>query len=402
MNSLELLRKKLEKKGYKKDTKSEPKKETDQKNSTDYHAFFDKNFPSSKKCLLRNVVMSKDIDTDRGWLPVQNYRDEIESMALDERLSPTHVKRHLASWCLKKKRELLVDVPEWDGKDHIQDAIDRMYVTNIEHKYFVELMKEWFSNITRRLYDTKHQNRCVIFRGEQGKGKDFAIKAMTSGLGHYANEIEFGQSKTEVYRTIKGLAVGIIPEFDETQKATLATVKSVITATSSEIRSLYKNDAESVNMHTSFISASNFKHILRDPTGNRRFMIFDIKNIEHTFEKVSGEQILAQSFDLGRQKYMASDEAQSAMKEIIKRETPESSDDLFLEEVRAVVRKRQETKTSGAIDMEYRVVWEDIRKQVLEIARGYNFGMRRAQSLIKSDNLWHRDRDGVHYKVIDK
>lgn len=371
----------------------------DKKGSTrdDYFEFFEDRFPESKKCLLRNVVMSKSIDPQSGWLPIQNFKDEIESIAIDSGLSPTHIKRHLAGWCLNKKKELLIDIPKWDGIDHIQDALDRMYVTNVEHNHFVELMKEWFSNIVRRMYDSEHQNRCVILRGKQGIGKDYSIKKMLSGFGHYANEIEFGQSKTEIYRVIKGLAVGIIPEFDETHKSTVATIKSVITASTTEQRALYKENAQSLDLHTSFISASNFRHILRDPTGNRRFMIFDVNKMDHTFEKVNGLQIAAQAHELAKQKFLASDAAQTAMKEIIASETPESTDDLFLEEVRALIKKRQGKGQDGAVKVEYRVTWDMIKQEIRTIAHSYNFGMRRAQSLIKSDNLRHRDHDGVHY-----
>ena len=396
----EALPKKIQKNNYQPEKvaeKKEPKKV-----SSDYHLFFSEKFPNSKKCLLRNVVMSKDLDPERGWLPIQNYRDEIESMALDNDLSPAHIKRHLAYWCLKKERELLIDIPKWDGVDHISGALDRIYVTNIEHKYFVELMKEWFSNITRRLFDSSHQNRCVIFRGGQGIGKDYSIKAMTSGFGHYANEIEFGQSKTEVYRIIKGLAIGIIPEFDETHKATLATVKSVITVSSSEMRALYKNDAESVDIHTSFISASNFKYILRDPTGNRRFDIFDCSRMDHTFDEVNGAQIAAQSFQLGADKYQASKKARAAMTKIIEKETPIDTDEYFMSEIRDLVRGKQFARNEYGIEVEYRVEWDDIKVEIDKITQRYKFGVRRAQTMIKSDIIWHKDRDGVHYMMPKK
>lgn len=366
----------------------------------DYFQFFNDNYPESRKCLLKNTVLTKNIDPERGWCPIQNYRDEIESLAITEGFAPAHVKRHLAAWCMMKKRELLVDIPEWDGVDHIGDALDRMYVTNIEHAYFVELMKEWFANVVLRLHDSSHQNRCVIFRGKQGIGKDFAIKKITSGFGLYANEIEFSQSKTEIYRIIKGLAIGIIPEFDETHKSTLATVKSVITADSAETRALYKNEAESVKLHTSFISASNFKYILRDSTGNRRFMIFNIERMDHTFEQVSGAQIAAQAFALAQENFRATDAAQTAMRKIILDETPPDSDDLFIDEIRDIVKRKQSSGgQNGSVVLEYRVEWADIKNDVYEIARRYNFGLRRAQSIIKSDNIWHRDRDGVHYSV---
>lgn len=379
--------------------------------SKDFIEFFDKKFPNSKKDLFRNVVFTKDIDKYKGWTPIENHRKHIEGLCADFGLSPSFSDRHLARWCDEKMPELLVEIPEWDGADHIGDALSRISVTNIDHEYFVELMKDWFSCIVRRVYQPKVQNRLPIFRGKQGLGKDFCIRAMTAGFERYANEIDFQQNnKTEVYRLIKNLAVGIIPEFDETNSSSISVLKSVITAESIELRALYKNESESVPIRTSFISASNFEDVLRDSSGNRRFMLFDISSIEHTFELVNGAQIAAQSFELAKQKYKASVGAENVMRELLDAETPEPLDKMFIEEIQHYLyvfdidNLKNKTDSylgnieAGEANIPDKIRWFHISDDVSKIARKYGFKPKRAQQIMKRAGFTQRDNKNVYYE----
>jgi hypothetical protein len=362
----------------------------------DFHEFFDKKFPNSKKDLFRNVIYTSDIDKYTGWTPIENHKKYIEGICAEYGLSPAFMERHLASWSAGMMPELLVDIPEWDGKDHIGEALKKITVTNIDHAYFTELMKDWFSRVVRRMYQPKVQNRLPVFRGRQGLGKDFCIRAMTAGFERYVNEIDFQQSnKTEVYRLIKNLAVGIIPEFDETNSSSISVLKSVITAESIELRALYKNESESVPIRTSFISASNFEDVLRDSSGNRRFMLFDISHIEHSFEQVDGPQIAAQSFELAKQKFKASPEAEKLMNEILVAETPISPDKLFIEEIKEHLR---DIKTNGTI----RPRWFQIADHMEKIGRKYKFGIRRSQQIMQRSGLTHHDNKGRYYDVKEE
>lgn len=357
----------------------------------DFVAFFKKQYPETRKDYFRGTVYTKNISFDGKWSPIDNHIKTIESDCHENGLNANYTARHLSAWTDKLKPELLIDVPEWDGKDHILDALTRISVKNIEHRYFVELMKEWFASVVRRMNNPSHQNRCVIFRGQQGLGKDFCINAMLSGFGRYANEIDVSREKTEIYRIIKNLAVAIIPEFDETQRSAISTLKSIITAKSVEMRALYKNESTSSEIRCSFISASNFENILRDSSGNRRYMIFDLEEIEHSFEEVNGEQIMAQCFSLAKEKYVAGLDARHLMDCIIKAETPISGEELFKEEVNELLIR----KTTGI--MVGKIRWPEIAKEVKEIGRSYGFKGRSCQNLMKSAGFTHCDNASSYY-----
>jgi hypothetical protein len=365
----------------------------------DFKEFMDFTHPSARKCPLASMVFTKDADRFKGWDPIDNHKDAMESIARDAGIDHKVVRSHLARWINEKPPQLLIDIDKWDGFDHIKDALDRITVTNIEHKFFVELMKEWFSNIILRFKSSRHQNRMPIFRGKQEIGKDFAIRSMLSGLEHYASEIDFEQnSKTELYRVISGLLVGIIPEFDETNSSMISRIKSAVTTEGAVVRALYKNAGMAQQIRCSFISASNFKDVLRDPTGNRRFLLFDIERIEHTFEMVSGSQILAQAKSLAENGYQSSLEAKAAMREILALETPDTVDDLMIEEVQNMLQEKQRFSIVGGGPNRLR--WFQIAEDVERIARKYRIGIRRAQSIIKRAGFRGEDNSGKFYSAV--
>lgn len=377
------------------DEKGRPSAEYD-----DFKEFFNLKFPNTKKDFLTNTVFNHaDIDSHSGWEPINNFKSSIESFAHESGLSPTYAFRHLQRWTSELEPQMLIKPVKWDGRDHIKDALDRIEVSNIDHDLFVDLMKEWFGLIIKRAEDPKNQNRFVIFRGGQGIGKDFCIKAMLSGFNSYMNEIDFDLSKTELLRNIKGLLVGIIPEFDETNGSAISKIKSITTAESAQIRKLYQDQGSAQKIRCSFISASNFSYILRDYTGNRRFMIFDLKSIKHTFHEVNGAQILAQSIKLKEQGFRASKQSNLAMKKIIDAETPENPEDLMVEEIRNLIQSRQAIGDKWGNRIKIR--WPEIAEEIGKISRRYMIGPKHTLSAMKKAGLTHRDGTSTYYATSE-
>lgn len=360
----------------------------------DFEDFFGKKYPDTKRDLLTRTVYTRNIGWDRSWTPILNHKKVIESQCARSGLQPSYVERYLSEWLSFKKPELLITIKDWDNKDHIKDALEKISVKNISHVHFEYLMKEWLAGCYKRMYDSDYQNRFVVFRGPQGVGKDFAIRSITSGFKRYVDEIDFTQSKTEINRAIRGLAVAIIPEFDETNRASISTLKSIITGRSIKLRELYKNEAESVSLQTSFISASNFDNVLRDSSGNRRFMIFDIEDIEHTFEKVDGDQILAQAMWMANDGFKAPPEAQLAMKEIIRKETPPSKEDMIIEEVDRFLR--------GSLFSDNKVEWGHVEDRVVKLAAVYRTNVRTIQIMLRRREMSEKVGGTVYYYPMQR
>jgi hypothetical protein len=84
-------------------------------------------------------------------------------------------------------------------------------------------------------------------------------------------------------------------------------------------------------------STANAEHLLRDPTGNRRFMIFEVDHIQYLYENWTQEEInnwqmqcLAEMKYLASVNYKASKESWDQMNAYIDKQTPtDPSSDLL-------------------------------------------------------------------------
>lgn len=332
----------------------------------------------------------------KTWEPIENMVRAIESRAMEVGIAPTHVARHLDRYIGTLPERLIIDIGRWDGKDHIGSMCAHLGVTNIKLEYVAELFKEWMASVFRRLESPENQNHFLVIKGGQGMGKDTFINHMCKGFGNYFGELTFDRNKKETAQVMSGLLVGVVPEFDDTHKTSISELKSLITQRGEVIRTPYARKAKHVPFYTSFISSVNFDHIFRDSSGNRRFMLFEISEIDWGFKSVDSMAVLGQAFRLYQDGYRASSEARRAMDEYIAGETPESMDDMFVDEVRDYLLDRERMIT-GVIDRKIR--WSEISDDVMKLARNYKFGVRRTQSILKKAGFTQRDTASSYYKV---
>ena len=127
-----------------------------------------------------------------------------------------------------------------------------------------------------------------------------------------------------------------ISEFDKTARAEVSTLKDIITAPSTNLRAPYDKDSKVRRSRCSFIASANAEQLLRDPTGNRRFLIFEVDSIEYGYNGWNDEQIkdwqmqcLAQMKHLAEVGYTASEDSNRQMRNYIESQTPtEYADDI--------------------------------------------------------------------------
>jgi len=361
-------------------------------NFEDFRSFFKFNYPTARFDRLRRTTFVQDTRLNR-WEPIDNIREVIESKASEAGLSPNYVNRHLQRWASTLEPRLVVDIKRWDGKDHVGDMCKSLSIQNVDQSVALSLFKEWGANVFRRLNDKRRmeQNAMIILKGDQGIGKDTFINHLFRALGPYFSEIELQERKIENYQTISDLLVANIPEFDETHKVGLATLKSLITSPGATFRAAYARKSEFVPFCVSYISSCNFDHILRDASGNRRFWIFELDSIDWSYASVDPEQILAQWHHLYKTNYRSDKEALKSMKEYIKKETPDSVDDLIVQECDSIIYSLTPLNNDP-------VGWVKLAPEVDKLARRYRVSIRRVQSVMKKYDLSFRTREGIFYK----
>lgn len=369
-------------------------KEQGKKASRDYQEFknfFEFKYGSSRKDIVSDRVFFKDENTNK-WRPIRNHIKVMQSEVLDINLSKQDVDVHLERWVQPIKPRLLVDIKKWDGKDRIEEMVNKLTILNIPSPAATDLIKEWCATIFKRIDDPlMNQNPMLILKGRQGVGKDTYIAHMFENLDVYYSEIQMSDNLTEVRRAVKDMLVAYIPEFDETHKVSIGNLKALISGSKSKMRALYAPDYEDIDYKVSYVSSMNFDKILRDYTGNRRFWIFDVDNIEWDYKEINKDQLVAQYWHLYKNDYKASEESHNYMKRYIKEQTPNDPKILLLEEAKYLI----QLKTSAASKCR----WSDISDGMAKISQKYGWKLQNLQELLRNMGYSRRDNNTTYYEI---
>lgn len=297
-----------------------------------YKKIFNTALPNVKRCKLAGDLICKK---DGEEIYVENQEKILKAECMVRGFRKGDVPEYMARWLNEIKPTYLFDLPKWDGVDHISEMLNFVKVTNIEQKYFTELMKEWLAGIFRRLDDNEFQNRMVILEGGQGIGKDTFITAMLRDLNPYFANAAVQEKETENFNIMTRKAVINISEFDRTSRLQVSQIKAMITAPDATFRTPYDRAPKTYKFRTSFISSCNLSDVLRDETGNRRYLFFNVDSIDWGYPMNLSGQVLAQARELAEKQYKASVEAERSMKAILDRLTPdrweEGADELWNE-----------------------------------------------------------------------
>lgn len=390
-------------------------------NFQDFARFFSMRYPTARKDFMSHVVHYKN--SHGLWIPVENEIESLKSYAHEVGLNQAHVKTCLDRWCLSLKERPLFDIKPWDGRDHIGEAVKHIKFKNIEESVAVDIFKDWFAGVFRRLKDPSKANRLIILRGKQGKGKDWWVNFVLSGFGDQHGEISINpKNKIENFTTLYNLVTGYISEFDETKGVPIGMLKSLITSRSAMFRLPYDKRAQNRLLRYSLIASVNESDVLRDTTGNRRFIIFDIDEINWSYrEKLNPQMMLNQAYQLYLDGYTSDVDSESAIKEIIDSETPISSEDLFVEEIVALLKQKsnemellrkawlnpEESKKLSRAAREIaedmcKIRWKNIAENVTKIAKNYGFHVQTAQKIMNRRGFRASDRSGPWYFLPEK
>lgn len=182
----------------------------------------------------------------------------------------------LTWYCVEKLTpQFLVDIPKWDGADRIGDIAQMVQLDNVSQDCFYDLVMMWGAGIFKKAQNPEFQNKCIVFQGSQGLGKDTLFKALTGGLGQYSSDLDI--RKDEAILQLHQALVFHIPEFDRTSKSDIATLKHMLTTSSTNVREKYGRESRQRPVRASFCASGNLQDLLVDGTGNRRFWLFNLK-----------------------------------------------------------------------------------------------------------------------------
>lgn len=196
-----------------------------------------------------------------------------------------------------------IELLKWDGHDHIGDLFNTIKLfpdTPAEHiGWYYTFLTRWLIGCITKVYQPGSQNLVLVFHGGQGAGKNRWLER----LGRSLWDEGFGEGnvnpddKDHELRHLDNF-IWHVDELDYTTgKKEAAALKAYFTKQQVTVRRPYARFPVTGRSICSFCASVNNFEFLNDPTGNRRYLVIPLTDIDH-LHKVNLEQVWAQAKSL--------------------------------------------------------------------------------------------------------
>jgi len=229
----------------------------------------------------------------------------------------------LASECVPRYNPFesyFASLPPWDGvTDHIGQLAATVETTDSEHLTpaaqavehgkrmipFDWALRKWMVTMVASLLDPQVINHeILVLVGPQGIYKTTWLNhLLPPPLQRYfftkSNNHHIG--KDDMF-TLTEFAIICLEEIEEMRPAELNQLKAIVTMKEIHERAAYGHYKEHRPRIASFCGTSNHTHFLTDPSGNRRWMPFEVVHIQNPYTtKIDYEGVYAQTYALWKQ-----------------------------------------------------------------------------------------------------
>nr|MCR5472736.1 virulence-associated E family protein [Prevotella sp.] len=179
----------------------------------------------------------------------------------------------------------LEHLPKWDGQDYILGMSVSVSVKGEieEQMLFASYLKKWLVGMVAGWIDPKVVNNVIlVLIGEQGSYK-------TTWFNHLLPPelSDYFYTKTNANRmgrddllTLAQYGLVCCEELDTMKPSEMNQLKAAVTMPSIDERAAYAHFHEHRNHIASFCGTGNNVEFLSDPTGNRRWLPFEVESIE--------------------------------------------------------------------------------------------------------------------------
>ena len=176
-------------------------------------------------------------------------------------------------------------LPPWDGQDYILELSMSVSVKGGVEKqmYFYEMLKKWLVAMVASWVDENEVNHLILaFIGKQGSRKTtWFSMLLPPELRHYFRiKVNASENRKDDLITVATYGLICYEELDVMKKTEQNTMKSVVTMPAIDERKAYGRHTEHMPHVASFCGTGNNQQFLNDPTGNRRWMPFEVEHID--------------------------------------------------------------------------------------------------------------------------
>ena len=237
----------------------------------------------------------------------------------------------------------LEHLPKWDGNDHILAMSVSVTVKGSveEQMLFADYLKKWIVGMVAAWIDpTVVNNVILVLIGEQGSYKTtwFNYLLPPELSRYFYTKTNSSCMGRDDLLTLAQYALICWEELDTMNARELNQLKAAVTMSSIDERAAYAHFHEHRDHIASFCGTGNNAQFLSDPTGNRRWLPFEVESIEsprdHPFNY---EGIYSQAYALyqqGFQYWFSREEIQRLSKHNIVFEAPHKERELINEHFR--------------------------------------------------------------------
>jgi len=180
-------------------------------------------------------------------------------------------------------REYFEALPPWDGVDYIGQLARTVHVKD-HQELFVEYFRKWLVGILPAIFDEQVVNHeIMVFIGRQGNYKStfFSLLLPPPLQPYFHLKMNSTHLNKDDMLILCECALVCLEEIDEMKSADLNQLKALVTAQNINERAAYARNKERRPHIASFCGTGNNPHFLSDPTGNRRWLVVEVLDIDN-------------------------------------------------------------------------------------------------------------------------
>ena len=180
----------------------------------------------------------------------------------------------------------IASLPEWDGEDYIGQLARTVHVKG-DQDLFVEYFRKWFVGILPTIFDSQVVNHeILVFIGRQGNFKStfFSLLLPPPLQSYFQVKMNSSRLNKDDMLTLCEKALICLEEIDEMRPSELNQLKAMVTATNISERAAYARNKDHRPHIASFCGTGNNPRFLTDPTGNRRWLVVEVEDIDNPWQ----------------------------------------------------------------------------------------------------------------------
>ncbi|TRX11705.1 virulence-associated E family protein [Flavobacterium gawalongense] len=174
------------------------------------------------------------------------------------------------------------NLPTYDEKtDYITELANT--ITTTKQDLWQQCFKKWLVAMVGCVLDDKVINHTVIvFSGKQGLGKTTWVERLVpKQLKEYLFSGTINPNNKDTLVQLAECMLINLDELENLNRSEIGSLKEIITKTQIRMRKAYGHNNETMPRRASFAGSVNTAQFLNDSTGSRRFLCFELEDIQY-------------------------------------------------------------------------------------------------------------------------